>query len=165
MNSNPRDEAFKKRFKNFIKHITDALGVNGDEANRLTEELTTKFDVSDQYRLMDNTHLQKLLEADHKLKTITDKMNKTILTDINDNWQKLLSNMGKLQVLLFIKKLETEKPNCSEILNDIITALNTKIETVNNILEVNIKKTDENTNTKQKYLKYKSKYLHLKNNI
>ena len=152
------------KFKNFIKRITGALNFSTTDANNLANDLFKKFGDVDKYKLLTNTDINNLLEADKSVKELEKKM-QPYYSDISANWTSLLNNLGRLQALILIKKLEEPVPNCGEIVKDIVNALNNKISTVNNILEANIKVSEKADKNKQKYLKYKSKYLHLKNNM
>ncbi len=151
-------------FKNFIKNITNALNIDTANADRLANELFSKFGDDDKYKLLNNSQISQLLEADRKIKSLEDKMS-PYFAEVKPNWTSLLNNLGRLQSLIFIKKLEEPVTDCAGIINEIVNALNTKISTVNNILEANIKVSEKADKSKQKYLKYKSKYLHLKNNM
>jgi hypothetical protein len=154
----------EKIFKDFVKRITTALNIDNTNADKLSNELFTKFGKEDQYKLLTNQDITQLLKADESIKELESKMS-PYFKDVQNNWKSLINNLGKLQALIFIKKLEEPTPDCAGIINEIVTALNNKISTVNTILENNIKISEKATQSKQKYLKYKSKYLHLKNNM
>ena len=154
----------EKTFKDFVKRITTALNIDSTNAERLSNDLFTKFGDDDKYKLLNNQNITDLLNADQRIKELEVKMS-PYFKEVEKNWKSLLNNLGKLQALIFIKKLEEQTPDCAGIINEIVNALNNKISTVNTILENNIKISEKATKSKQKYLKYKSKYLHLKNNM
>jgi hypothetical protein len=154
-----------KSFSDFIKKITTALNISAIDELNLIKSLWSKFGNNKEYKLIINDkQINDLLNADQRIKDLEGKMS-PYFKEVEKNWKSLLNNLGKLQALIFIKKLEEPAPDCTGIINEIVTALNNKISTVNTILENNIKISEKATQSKQKYLKYKSKYLHLKNNM
>ena len=78
----------------------------------------------------------------------------------------MTTNLGKLQTFILLKQV---KPNdCSKFIKKLGDALNNKINFVNEILEQNImNETAEivNKSNKNKYIKYKNKYLNLKKHL
>ena len=154
-------------FEEFIKKILDTLQIDPKSINDIIADMDSKFNRSDKYKILNNPKINELLKADEDLKRLEQKL-EPYYNDIKDQWNLMMKNLGKLQTFIFLKKIEPS--NCGPIINEIITALNTKINTVNEILEENIKSTNNQAggnidSFKQKYLKYKSKYLHIKNNI
>ena len=81
------------------------------------------------------------------------------------SWDKTISTLGKLQGLVILKKISSN--DCKPVIETLLAAIDKKISVVNEILEQNITQTGgNNINTfKNKYLKYKMKYLNLKNNM
>ena len=154
-------------FEEFIKRILDTLQIDPKSISDIIADMDSKFNRSDKYKILSNPKINELLKADEDLKKLEQKL-EPYYNDIKDQWNLMMKNLGKLQTFIFLKKIEPS--NCGPIINEIITALNTKINTVNEILEENIKSTNNQAggnidSFKQKYLKYKSKYLHIKNNI
>jgi hypothetical protein len=72
----------------------------------------------------------------------------------------LKNNLAKLQILILIKKIE-KSTNMEELLNTIFNALNSKIVSINNILELKGGADIEKDIFYDKYIKYKIKYLNL----
>lgn len=167
-----------EQFKSTVKRITQALNIDNDYTDKtIIPTLSEKFGNGQYKMLTDEPQIQALIDADKKIMDLHNKLSsETYFNDIEKNWKELLEKLSTLQTLILIKKLDEPKTTCAEIVSTIVDALNTKLTTVNTILETNIKisqkanekvATAENiaTATKQKYLKYKSKYLHLKNNM
>lgn len=103
--------------------------------------------------------INKLLKTDNEL----NNFGKQIKTDsVKKNFTGLKENLAKLQILILIKTLKESK-SCDDILNNFITILNTKVTTVNNIVENNITQKGGGNNNLyfKKYIKYKTKYLEL----
>lgn len=144
-------------FETKINLILDALFIKDPNKRKQIIDAMNKFNDSEKYKLINDTQINELVEKDAELGTLHEKILKNF-PDISDQWYKLMENLAKLQTFILLQKIEPT--NCQPIISEIINALNNKITTVNNILEEKL-----NSNTQKKYLKYKSKYFHLKNNI
>jgi len=152
-------------FDELVTKITDALHFVGENKIRFETELKNKFEnENDKFKLLQNIDIENLLKADSDLHDLEPKL-KPYYDKVKENWESMLYNLGKLQAIIFLKKLEEPTNNCGEIVNDITKALDNKINIVNKILEENIKTSQLEKQHKQKYLKYKTKYLHLKNKL
>jgi hypothetical protein len=87
--------------------------------------------------------------------------------EVKDNFNKLKNNLGKLQVLVLLKKIDKSK-NCDDVLNTFIGIINNKVSVVNDIMEKKLVgggQVGGGRNGKEyigKYVKYKLKYLRLK---
>jgi hypothetical protein len=109
----------------------------------------------------------KLLQSDKEINNFGNSLTNQA---VKDNFNNLKNNLGKLQVLVLLKKIDKSN-NCDEVLNTFIGIMNNKVSIVNDIME---KKLDNNLvggqiggslNDKEyigKYIKYKLKYLRLK---
>lgn len=130
--------------------------------------------------------IEELLNKDNEIKKFDDKI-KNSSQSIITNFNLLKNNLGKLQILVLIKNLESSKNN-DELLNSFISILNDKLVSVNSIMESGIDKQineskegisnkttpkTENViltgggniiNYKHLYIKYKNKYFSLKYN-
>jgi hypothetical protein len=80
----------------------------------------------------------------------------------NDNFIELKNNLGRLQLLVLIKNLNKAE-NCADVLNAFMNVMNTKIETINEVLRSNIQSGGNQIDYYQKYKKYKKKYTIIKN--
>ena len=103
-----------------------------------------------------NNNINELFKNDDSINNFEDKIlnNKT-----KNNFNNLKQNIGKLQVLVLIKKLEKAN-DCNDVINSLLEIFNNKINTVNEILVDNtINQTGgSNIDFYKKYLKYKIKY-------
>ena len=54
-----------------------------------------------------------------------------------ENFNKLKQTLGKVQILVLIKKL-SESRGCDDVINSLLSVLNTNFESVNNILTSNL---------------------------
>jgi hypothetical protein len=134
------------------KQLTDLINKNltPEEISKSGENHRNKIDV-----------IIKLLQSDREINNFGNSLNAQ-----NDNFNRLKNNLGKLQVLILLKKIDKSK-NCDEILNTFITLINNKISIINDITgkKLNNKLVGGNKNDKEyikKYIKYKLKYLQLK---
>lgn len=100
----------------------------------------------------------ELLQTDQNIQTFGSQQE---LND-NDNFIELKNNLGRLQLLVLIKNLNKAE-NCTDVLNAFINVMNTKIETVNEVLRSNIQSGGNQIDYYQKYKKYKKKYTIIKN--
>lgn len=107
-------------------------------------------------------HIKSLLKSDTEFKNFEDEYN----LNNNETFKIFKNELGKLQILILLKTLNKAK-NCDDVLNVFIKLLNNKFNSVNNILENNLKGGCINNINfyKNKYLKYKIKYLIYKFNI
>jgi hypothetical protein len=109
--------------------------------------------------------INNLLNADNNINNFEKNISSL---EVKNNFNLLKQNLGKLQILILLKKLEKSK-NCDEIINSLIEALTDKIGHVNKIIDNKLIQ-DGGSNTSNfkyynKYQKYKIKYLLLKNNL
>ena len=154
-------------FINYTNKILTALDIPSD-SNVLQEMI--KFNDSEKYKIITNEKINNLLEADSKLFELGKRLeNEPYYEQIKNQWNLMIKNLAKLQIYIFIKKID--KSNCGPLIEEIVKALDNKISIVNKIMEENIKSIDDEnkqiintTKLNNKYLKYKTKYLQIKNN-
>jgi hypothetical protein len=139
--------------------IAEKLNINSEI---LLDILRTKLNDEQLTKIIDDPqkidHINKLLNADNSLDNFQKENIKQEIT--NQNFNKLKENIGKLQVLVLVKGLEKTK-DCDGVINVLLSALNNKFETVNDILKTDLIQTGGGTNYFNKYIKYKLKYLEL----
>ena len=154
--------------------VAEKLGI---ESSKLTdiiqkhESIKGKITFEEKHKgLLDQ--INDLLEKDNEINKFQDKL-KGSSEKLLANFSLLKQNLGKLQILILLKNLESSE-NCDDMLNSFILVLNNKLESVNSIMETSVaKKLDEpnkqtgggNNKYFYKYNKYKFKYLSLKNII
>jgi hypothetical protein len=139
------------------KIISDKLGIDNKILNQILEEKLTKEQLETQFK--DDEKIKKitaLLDTDAKIL----EFGETHITkdSTKDNFDKLKTSLGKLQILVLINDLKKSK-NCDDVLNSFMKVFNDKLETVNTILADNLTQTGGSNKYKIKYLKYKIKYL------
>ena len=119
------------------------------------KELNDK--ITDPIRL---TKINELLEIDAKL--VQFGINNITQERTKNNFNKLKENLGQLQILILVKKLNDSK-GCDDVINTLLTVLNAKFESINNVLVDNLMQTGGGEDDKyyKKYIKYKIKYLKL----
>ena len=141
-------------------NIAKNLNINKDILDNILENKIEKEQLNEPIKDINKLNeINKLLEVDSKIFDFEKnlKNNETI-----ENFKLLKENLGKLQILVFIKSLEKSK-DCNDILNAFIELLNNKFKIVNNILSDDLVQTGGgNINYLNKYIKYKSKYLKIK---
>lgn len=147
--------------KDIAIKIAEKLNINSQILFKILE---TKLSQEELNKPIDDPqkieHITRLLNADNDLENFQKENIKEELTNINFN--KLKENIGKLQVLVLIKGLQKTK-DCDSVINVLLSALNNKFDSVNNILATDLKQTGGGTNYYNKYIKYKLKYLELNN--
>lgn len=166
--SNIQDE-----FNAHIDKIVTTNVITPDEGTSLKSSMVNLYGDKDKYKFIKATEqqLDELLAADNKLKEISENLNNDIYqAETRKSWKSMMNNLGKLQTLIFIK--DGRRANCDEVTKQIIDALDQKIKAVNDVIAKNLQQTPVNEQTagniksyKHKYLKYKSKYLRIKNNM
>jgi hypothetical protein len=103
-------------------------------------------------------NINNLINIDGEINDIEQNLKEN---ETKNNFNKLKENLGKLQILVLIKNLEKSK-SCDSVVKSLLNVLNNKFESVNNILESDLKQHGgTNENYYNKYLKYKIKYLKL----
>lgn len=160
-----------QNFSDYITNILAALGIDKDTGNAILNEMQTKFDDKTKYELVNNpdiqSSIQKLITSDQEINNLIQPGGELeIYKDaIQSTWNKTIATLGKLQGLVILKKISSN--DCKPVIESLLAAIDKKISVVNEILEQNIAQTGgNNINTfKNKYLKYKMKYLNLKNNM
>lgn len=137
--------------------IQDKLGIKNNILIKILEEKKISNLLIDD-KLKDN--IDKLFEIDNKL---NDFINKNINKNTQENLKIFRENLGKLQILVLIKKLN-ELNDSTEIIKSFIDIFNKKITNVNNILltQLDDQKGGNIDYNFKKYIKYKKKYLILK---
>jgi trehalose-6-phosphate synthase len=145
-----------------LKSIASRLNI---DENTLLDAVKGKInnkelnnEITDPDRLM---KINELLDVDSKL--VEFERNNILQEQTKENFNKLKQTLGKLQILVLIKKL-SESKGCDDVINSLLSVLNTKFESVNNILTLNLIQTGGTGNKYyKKYIKYKIKYLTYKN--
>jgi len=148
-----------------IEELGNALGLDIGIQTELKTKLNT-FNDSEKYKIMDKTNglVTKLKEADTALKSLFENTEfKSYKIAIESNLINMNKELLELQILSLIQK----KGDCTQVINGLLGALNTKIAGVNEILKANLNQAGGTNNDiyMNKYLKYKNKYLSLKKNI
>ena len=155
-----------ENINDYIEQIVNALIDNTDSNNQqIRKKLINDFEKYTKIEKLSfikntETYLGDLIEADKGIEQLKDTMKSTGGYD-PEKWNKLMEGLSKLQVLSLINKTV----DCKETTDAIINALNKKIELVNGVIEENLQTGGNIKSYKHKYLKYKSKYLRIKNNM
>jgi hypothetical protein len=162
--------------QDIAKHVAEKLFIDKEQLLTIIEKYEKKngkiiFNLENEQLLL---QIKDLLKKDNEIKKFDDKIKNSSQNIIN-NFNLLKNNLGKLQILVLIKNIESSKNN-DELLNSFISILNDKLISVNSIMESgienqihsNLQKGGSNNiiNYKYLYIKYKKKYFFLKyNNI
>lgn len=118
--------------------------------------------------------INDMIASDNDIKNFEIKIKNNT---IKERFNLLKQNLGKLQILIFIKKLKKSK-DCDEMLSALLSIFNNKIHSVNNILKNNLTQNGGSYNIENdieidiaieddidiyynKYIKYKLKYMML----
>ena len=141
--------------KEILKTIKTTLGISDNilddiitRKNLTSAQLATKYD-------------NKITDLIKKNTTgFNDFENKIQGSETKENFKKFKRNLGQLQILILIKKLE-KSTNCDEIIKSFLDVLNPNIEALISIQEDQSGGGEED-DYYNKYLKYKKKYFILK---
>jgi hypothetical protein len=155
-------------FNSYIKSVMDNLNIKDNDVRPKITKYFDQFSDSEKYKLIYNDEIKEKMEelkkADRDISEFLQRndidleKNDELKTNCND----MLFNFGKLQGLILLQKVRVEK-DCTPVVNGIVSALNQKLDLVNQILEINIK--NEETQKGGYYLNYNKKYLKYKNKI
>ena len=161
-------------YSDLIKRIADKLNIA--DKQQFTTEMK-KYDKSNQYSILNNKQLQDaMLSADEAFSNLI-KVNGALYpyeSNIRTNWDNLSNSLGQLQALSILSKISPS--DCGPVIDALVKAFDTKIKSVNSILAERNAAPISGANAikkggysdliyKNKYLKYKQKYLQLKNNL
>ena len=151
--------------------VFDVGGYRGDFAsaiyNRYNSQIWIFEPVLGFHKLMEARFKdnEKMCKINNLLDTNADILNfgESYITQetTKNNFMKLKTSLGKLQILVLINDLKKSK-NCDDVLDSFIKVFNDKIESVNTILADNLIQSGGNSNYIIKYIKYKKKYLDMK---
>ncbi len=211
----------RDNFLFYIAQIYEALGIPREMRQPLLEAFA-KYNDNQKYIFLQSDALKDafnaLITADNQLKALASGKLNPHIEKIKDSWNQTLYQLSRLQGLAILQKVN--ESDCSEVINELLKALNQKLDSVNTIIQSNLEDTAKQpatvpvtssssssaeggggsgnkkplslrtvsnaalaSNTKQggrqkyfaiggsddlykaKYLKYKQKYLQLKNNL
>ena len=138
-------------FNNILQQLLDALDIDKETQGKLKDKLKD-FDNINKYKFIHqiNEHLKKLIDIDKKIVTYKKK-----LKDV-ENFDKLNGNLAELQFLSIIQKNKIVAQEIKKLLIDKFKAV---IQNLNEGMAGGSSKDIHMS----KYLKYKNKYLSLKN--
>jgi hypothetical protein len=177
-------------FVDHMTKIMDTLDISGVQRNTILNEMST-FNDTQKFTIMRDTNLSslldKLIESDKAIKNLFDNDLKSMQKDIKPQWDIMLANISKLQGYIILQKVQSG--DCSAVIRSLMEALNKKIDSVNSVLKANIDSAgvvpavapsavvppasgasatkyqhngELNDKFREKYLKYKLKYIKLK---
>jgi len=176
---------FNQNFNGFAKRIFSALGFTDEVIANKFQIFLDEFSKEDKFKLINDTeiYIKSLETVDNELKGLKMGSLAQYMDQIKDNWDAMNEQLAQLQILSLIQR----KEDCSGVIKELLGILSKKIETVNGILKQNLGMatsanpsasanpgssssanpgSSSNPSTSQKkYLKYKNKYLALKNLI
>ena len=159
---------FNENFNGFAKRIFSALGFTDDVIARKFQSFLDEFSKEEKFKLINETerYVTSLEIVDNELKGLSIGSLAQYMTQIKNNWDTMNEQFAQLQILSLIQR----KEDCSGVIKELLNILSKKIETVNGILKSNLGISSEiqmqsDSQSKKKYLKYKNKYLSLKNLI
>lgn len=154
-------------FNEYLTQVLSALDIQDDSVKNAFND----FDNTQKYKLMNNTNiinkLIELIEADKELTSFWNK-NKDYFDENNQalkkNWEEMKQHLGKLQGLILLQKIQKQK-DCTPVMDGIVSALNKKLNLVNDILTENLKQ-DQQEEQQQGGGMYRRKFnKYVKKNI
>jgi len=168
MSTSQTNVQFSESFKNYSKRIINAIGFSDESINSQFQSFINQFSDEDKFKLINQTekYVSSLEQVDKELLLLTtgDGSLSKYMNQIQTNWNSMNEQFVQLQILTIIQK----KEDCSGVIKQLLNILGKKIETVNSVLRENLgisesKGGSTNQEYIKKYLKYKNKYLSLKN--
>jgi hypothetical protein len=168
MNNFIKNDNNNEYFNKLSKYILSLVDKNDNN-------IQTKKNIDLFLNLLKNKNLHFTKDINNKIEEIylqNDKLNKIkndLNTNINidfsyleDNWNNLNIEFGKIQLLTLIKKINDTDLN--NIVDSITNSFEKKLTYINDLIEENLNLNNTiNGGYINKYLKYKRKYLYLKN--
>lgn len=172
-----------RTFKDLVESISNVLEIDEEEKKNLID-FTQGYEI-DNGDLSLVYQIDKLIETDSKLVQFEkDNISESGDDLLKDSYNDLKKNLAKMQVLIsqsalkqksLLEEIVSLKKNTkfgsSDILKKFIEVMNKKVGTINDILEDTLQSNDQTggnhisnkINIIRKYIKYKYKYLKLKN--
>jgi len=152
---------FNDTFNGFAKRIFKALGFTDEIISSKFQSFINEFSKEEKFKLINQTekYLAGLEAVGNDLNALSKGSLSQYMSQIQVNWDSMNEQLAQLQILSLIQR----KEDCSGVIKELLNILSRKIETVNGILKQNLGISD--ASSKRKYLKYKNKYLALKNLI
>jgi len=155
---------------NIINKIEIKLDIKNKELFNSIKNIISEEELDREIKDINKLNqINKLFESDDEINKFEKNniLNKYHSNNVKNNFGKLKNNLGKLQALVLIKHFERAQ-NADEVLESLLSIFNDKINVVNDILTINIKDFKNQTGGSKdkytnKYIKYKLKYLLLKN--
>ena len=156
---------FNDTFNGFAKRIFKALGFTDEIISSKFQSFINEFSKEEKFKLINQTekYLAGLEAVGNDLNALSKGSLSQYMSQIQVNWDSMNEQLAQLQILSLIQR----KEDCSGVIKELLNILSRKIETVNGILKQNLGITSaiSDASSLRKYLKYKNKYLALKNLI
>ena len=153
------------KYNKFIENIIKIFEIKEYKSIKIIKDLSKKLSNNNKLKLLDNLNekTNKLLDEDVKLLKFKYTLKKHIkFEQIENNWNKLMIQIGKLQALILIRKLNNNNNiNINDLINTINEGFDNKFNMLNTILEENIGLQNQQggSNNILNYLDYKIKYI------
>ena len=165
----------KDEYEQLIIEIVNAIGINDDKKNTLIEKMMN-FKKSDKYILTNNTDIkakiEQLKEADKEFAGLKIKV-QAQYSDLVELWETMTTNLVELQGKIILENISAT--DCTGLIDSVISALDKKLTLMSSILDDHNKSKTPNGNSTigatnegsrkyyfNKYMKYKNKYLKLR---
>jgi hypothetical protein len=125
-----------ENFETYVDQISTALELTSEQKEQITT-IFSGFKDNEKLQLISQTqnHVDELIKADEVIKTLKIGSLSQYMNNIQANWNMMSENLVQLQILSLIQK---KGADCSEVINDLLKILNTKLTTVNQILLTNL---------------------------
>jgi hypothetical protein len=125
-----------QNLETYVEQISTALELTPDQKEKITI-IFAGFKDNEKLQLISQTQssVDELIKADEQIKTLKTGSLSQYMDNIQANWNIMSENLVQLQILSLIQK---KGADCSEVINDLLKILNTKLTTVNQILKANL---------------------------
>ena len=123
-------------FARFNAHDSSTVAELGSDSGDETiyGKLLERFNGQQLQMIISNDDLHRLVEADEHIKDLMNNPEFNAVNPVLFNTFKI--NLGKLQLYAILRKIQ--RGNCGEVITALTTALNGKLEIVNEMLEQNL---------------------------
>ena len=132
-------------FNKYVDDLCNALGLENEKKEKLLEILEI-FTDKDKYKLIEQTEdqVEKILLVNQEIKNLKIGTLAPYIENITTNWDLMNENLVQLQ---FLSSIQRKGDNCDQVINELLSVLNKKISTINEILKKNLGETSSNSST------------------
>lgn len=135
MEQSPQQYQHAQDFNSFVRRLGQALGFEPRRQDELLR-VFQNFTQGDRYQLIRDTdrYVRNLEVIDNELRELPRGILSPYMDGIRENWDNMNQQLAQLQILSLLQK----KENCEAVIKELLSILNRKITSVNEILRNNL---------------------------